>query len=419
MLELDKRHDALLQDYGKVKVEELSPIEKIFYLHGQELTEKNLNKYLSLLKAIEEGAIKTEELIKSVEESNYEELQNISRLTDINTASMLSWETREKLLIAWAEKEYLADDGWLGYDERKVIELLAKAPRTDSKKLITFFKDNNHQYLLKFYDDIDDAGGIDNNTLFIETLVEISKQMLEDKLIAASGATRAEKVFDLFEKGDIKGVFYSVPSSDCQPFDFSENSTTSYKVTSKWCYCSGADLETQMPCEEKVLSSEDDLSPLDLTIIIRGKDLSVLQPEYYEGNEFQADVVPAIYFKYGEKERSVENAKNIGVGVFTVASFVIPGTLMVRAMIAGRYLAATFAAADLVANTLAEIANTVKFKNFIIGRYGTTSGTTFISVTQAISILTGNVNAPVKTIKAANLAEEISKTTRTLTVGDI
>lgn len=43
----------------------------------------------------------------------------------------------------------------------------------------------------------------------------------------------------------------------------------------------------------------------------------------------------------------------------------------------------------------------------------TTNGTTFISATQAISILTGNVNAPVKTIKAANLAEEIAKTIRT------
>src|SRR5690606_28824021 len=115
----------LLKDYGKVQVEELSPIQKIFFLHGQALTEKNLNKYLSLLKAIEKGAIETEELIKGVDESNYEELQNISRLTDINIASMLSWEARKKLLAAWAEKEYLADNGWLGYDERKVIELLA------------------------------------------------------------------------------------------------------------------------------------------------------------------------------------------------------------------------------------------------------------------------------------------------------
>lgn len=417
--ELDKRHEALLKDYGKVQVEELSPIEKIFFLHGQELTEKNLNKYLTLLKAIEKGAIETEELIKNVDESNYEELQNISRLTDINIASMLSWEAREKLLTAWAEKDYLADNGWLGYDERKVIELLAKAPRADSEKLITFFKKNNHKYLLKFYGDLNDAGGIDHNTLFIETLVEVSKQLLEDKIATANGLTEAEKIFDLVEQGSIKGIFYSIPSSDCQPFDFSENSTTSYKVTSKWCYCSGSDLETQMPCEEKVLSSVDDMSPLDLAIIVKGKDLSVLRPEYYQGSEFRAEVVPAIYFKYGEKERSVEVAKNVGTGVFTVASFAIPGTLMVRAMIAGRYLVATFAAADLVANTLAEIANSAKFKTFIVGRYGTTNGTTFISVTQAISILTGNVTAPANTIKAANLAEEITKTTRTLSEVDL
>lgn len=417
--ELDKRHEALLEDYGKVKVEELSPIEKIFFLHGQELTEKNLNKYLSLLKAIEKGAIETEELIKGVDESNYEELQNISRLTDINTASMLSWEAREKLLTAWAEKGYLADNGWLGYDERKVIELLAKAPRADSENLITFFKNNNHQYLLKFYDDLNDAGGVDNNTLFIETLVEVSKQLLEDRIATADGSTEAEKIFDLFEKGDIRGIFYSVPSSDCQPFGFSENSTTSYKISSKWCYCSGSDLETQMPCEEKVLSSVDDLSPLDLTIIIKGKDLSVLQPEYYQDSEFQAEVVPAIYFKYGQKERSVEGAKKIGTGVFTVASVVIPGTLMVRAIIARRYLAATIAAADLVANTLAEIAASQRVIEFLTARYGKTNATAFITVSQGISMLTGNVNAPVNTIKAANLAEEITKTTKNLSEGDL
>lgn len=417
--ELDKRQEALLKDYGKVKVEELSAIKKLFFLHNQEINEKNLGRYLALLKEIEKGAAQTEEWIKNVNENNYEELQNISRLTDVNISGMLSWEAREKLLKAWAEKEYLADNGWMGYDERKVIELLAKAPRIDSEQLITFFKANNHKYLLKFYGDLNDAGGIDHNTLFIETLVEVSKQLLKNKIETANGSTEAEKIFDLFEKGDIKGIFYSIPSSDCQPFGFSENSTTSYKITSKWCYCSGIDLEAQIPCEEKVLSSVDDLSPLDLAIIVKGKDLSVLQPEYYQGSEFQAEVVPAIYFKYGQKERSIEVAKNVGAGVFTVASVVIPGTLMVRAMIAGRYLAATIAAADLVANTLAEIAHSTKVQKFIIGRYGPSNGNTFINVTQTISLLTGNVNAPVKTVKAVNAAEEITKITRKFTEVDL
>lgn len=49
----------------------------------------------------------------------------------------------------------------------------------------------------------------------------------------------------------------------------------------------------------------------------------------------------------------------------------------------------------------------------------TTNGTTFISVTQTLSILTENVNTPVKTIKATNLDEKIAKTIRTLTEVDL
>lgn len=419
--ELDKRHEALLEDYGKVKVEELSAIEKIFFLHGQEFTEKNLNKYLTLLRAIEKGAIETEELIKGVDENNYEELQNISRLTDINIASMLSWEAREKLLTAWAEKDYLADNGWLGYDERKVIELLARTPRTDSERLITFFKNNNHKYLLKFYDDIDDAGGIDNNTLFIETLVEVSKQLVNERLQSVTDGSEAEKILTLYEQGFIKALLFVEPSSSCEnPFGFSESGKTSYNVTTNTCHCApvrnGEAFEIR--CYEMPLVKET-LSPLDLAVIIRGEDISILEPEGFLNNEYQAEIVPAIYFKYQEKEKQVKLAGDAGMGALTVLSFAIPGTVMVRAAIGGRYLVAALSGAELLTTALAEITSTHKAYGYLVSHYGEATAKNFVGTVHSLSLLSGNLNGPATAARGTRLADELTSISRNLPETDL
>ena len=426
--ELAIRDEALLKDYGYLKVEELSNIQKIFYKERFRLTSKNLNNYLSMLHALKSSAHEFEEKILSIPDTDYEELRNLSRLSSVGMSDYLSWPARRKLLVAWAEKEYLPSNGWLGYDENKVIELLARAPKKDANDLLNFFKSSeegkeDYKYLFKFFDDLNDAMGKDHNSLFIDVLVQTMNKVLADKLISANGTTDGDKLFDLLEKKDIKGFFYSIDNNECNSYKYSKETDYVYRVASQYCICRDHLMKTEhwyydgKICDTKILS-EELLGPLDLVLIIKGKDLSILDPEVIINSEFEVEVVPAIYFRYLNKEGNIKLAKDIGFGTLTVLSFAIPGTIIVRAVYNGSYLVAALAGVDLLTNSIVEISSSPRVMKYLVNRYGSNAHS-FIAVVNGVNMLSGNINAPVKATKAVNMADDLLKMTKNLPREDL
>jgi hypothetical protein len=371
--ELDKLNPVLDQDYGITRVDELNSIEKIFYLKRQEITEENLRNYLAYLRFNERGADAADRDIEKLTDD--EALRGYCRLLPLRFSQGLSWQSREKLLRAWAKADQLADNGWQGYDETKVIELISKTTLQDTENLLALFRENNCEMLLAFYSDLDDFGGSDNNSLFIEELLRVVNFSISTHFQNLSEEAQWQKLFNLVNEKKIKLiVLKQVGLSAGLTFNsisFSETSTKEYQLTNKFCivrkHYSEREGSSIYYCDEiRIEEGTGTVSPLEYVAIITTSEFPILNPEAFFNTPFQVEIVPAIKFKYDGKEQTVKSVQAFGGVVLTAASFAVPGLVLYRAIQARNILVASFAGLELAAAGATEIASSEAFHTAII-----------------------------------------------------
>jgi hypothetical protein len=364
--ELDKINPVLDQDYGTIVESDLSPIEKIFYLEKQKITVENLTRYLEYLRNNQKGADQINADVAALNESDDSALRGYSRFIQLRFADGLSWANREKLLRAWAKAKNLADNGWLGYDETKVIELIVKTPIDDIPKLIKLFKDNP-SILNTFYRNLDDFGGTANNSKFIRSLVEVGNILIEKEFTNLTDEEKWTKLFTLQADKKIAAILIrqvGLPQAfSYQSISYNAKSPSEYEITCTFCVPFYSSYLERYECRPEYPVFMGSISPLDYVVIIEAFEFKTLAPESFFNQVFNIEVVPAIKFLYDTKEKNVKTAVAVGSTALSVASIALPGLALFRAVQARNVMLGIVAGLELTTSAATELMATQAFKN--------------------------------------------------------
>ncbi len=402
--ELDRMTPVIDENYGRVRLEELSTIDKLLYIESKKITEGNLLKQLNLLKRINDGIIDVNKELDEVEATDYKKLRRRSRLINPRYLKGLSIANREKLLVAWGEAEGLTENGWLGYDETKVIELITQisVDQQSVNAVIDLFKKNDCALLLKFYSDLDDFGGTDNNTLFVEKIVTLVNIKLGYILQNKSNEEKWAKLVEMAANKEllllpVAHEKYDMSSVGIKNFTHKSTGDNSYRLTSGYCRETGPPPYKDSPkltCNDWVSFGSGELGLLDFVVLFEVHEVEAFDPENFIQSTFQIRVKPGISYKWESKEDMVEIAGTTLSVALTAASFAVPAVALLRAVQLRNVTQIIISSSELGLALLGEVASSQSFNRFMDLNYKDEKAAV-MGVLTALDVVTGNLSSSV------------------------